>query len=166
MFLLIAVISALLYSSLVEYCLHRFILHRSYEQDHVKNHHRIFHGLKSYEFEDINTDDVLSSVTEIFRNVVLYLPPTLIIFLQSKYFGALFLVVCLFYNFWEELVHLNFHRSRDGLLSKLKVFDNLKEHHRVHHYIYNSNYGIGTSFWDSVFKTKKVADNNRKTAVL
>jgi hypothetical protein len=155
MLLLLIFTSAILYSSLVEYCLHRFILHRSYKEEHVKNHHTIFHGLKSYELEEVNIYDILSSVGELMRNGVLYLPPSLIIFLQNKPMGIIFLLICYLYNLWEEFLHLYFHKTSNIFIIKLRFFRNLKEHHRVHHYIYNSNYGIGTSFWDYIFKTKK-----------
>ena len=155
MLLPLVILTALLYSSLVEYCLHRFILHRSYKAEHVKEHHRIFHGLKSYELEKAKTSDILSSFWEILRNVCLYLPPTLLVFIKSRGLGIIFLSVCILYNAWEEVLHLYFHKKTNIFIVKFKVFKTLKEHHRIHHCIYNSNYGIGTSFWDIVFKTKR-----------
>ena len=155
MLLSMIVITALLYSSLVEYCLHRFILHRSYKAEHVREHHKIFHGLKSYELEKVKASDVLSSCSEILRNIILYLPPALFIFMKSRALGSLFLTLCILYNIWEEILHLYFHKKSKLFIANFIIFKALKEHHRIHHYIYNSNYGIGTSFWDLVFKTKK-----------
>lgn len=155
MILLLTVILAFLYSSLVEYCLHRFILHSSYRQEHVKNHHRIFHGLKSYELDEVISSDVLSTFGEILRNAAFYFPPATLFFINEKYLGILFFIVCLLYNLWEEFLHLYFHKRSEVFITKYKMFQDLKEHHRVHHYIYNSNYGIGTSFWDLVFRTKR-----------
>ncbi|WP_423739195.1 sterol desaturase family protein [Clostridium thermarum] len=70
----------------------------------------------------------------------------------------LFLVICYLYNFWEEFIHLYFHKKSNLFIIKLNLFKHLKEHHRVHHYIYNSNYGIGTTLWDYVLGTKKHAE--------
>lgn len=149
------IIVALLYSSLVEYCLHRFLLHHSYEQEHIKIHHKIFHGISSYELEEIDKTTVLSSAGEILRNVVLYSPAAAAVFINNKALGILFLAVCMLYNAWEELLHFYFHKKSDMFLEKLKIFQALKEHHRVHHYMYQYNFGIGSDFWDFIFRTKK-----------
>lgn len=158
MLLLLNVILAFLYSSCIEYFLHRFVQHSSYEMDHIKNHHRIFHGIKSYEAETVKSEDILLDANGIMLNGGLYLLPALIVFTQNKIFGVLFLAACLVYNLWEEYVHLYSHKSAKTFLEKLEFFRKLKEHHRVHHYIYNSNYGIGTELWDVVFRTKRSAD--------
>lgn len=160
--LLLIIISAFLYASLVEYCLHRFVQHHSYEMDHIKEHHRIFHGIKSYEDKDAKSEDILSDFRGILLNIILYLLPAAIIFIQNKIFGVVFLVVCSLYNLWEECVHLYSHKSSNIFLGKFFIFKRLKEHHKVHHYIYNSNYGIGSTFWDIVFRTKRIADKERK----
>ncbi|QAA32499.1 sterol desaturase family protein [Clostridium manihotivorum] len=155
--LMLIIVAGFLYSSLVEYCLHRFLLHHSYEQEHVRIHHKVYHGIESYELEEIEKDTVLSSIGEILRNVALYLPVAIAIFIYSKAFGVLFLIVCIAYNMWEEFVHFYFHKKNKLFIEELKFYRNLKEHHRVHHYAYMYNYGIGTSFWDIVFRTKKKA---------
>jgi sterol desaturase/sphingolipid hydroxylase (fatty acid hydroxylase superfamily) len=162
MTILLTGISAFLYSSLVEYCLHRFVQHSSYEMEHIKNHHRIFHGLKSYEIKDAKSEDILLNAKGILLNCALYLLPATAIFMQNKTFGILFLAVCFLYNLWEEYVHLYSHKSANMFFEQLEVFKKLKEHHRVHHYIYNSNFGIGTTLWDVVFRTKKLADRGRE----
>lgn len=158
MLLFLTIISAFLYSSLIEYCLHRFVQHRSYEVEHIKNHHRIFHGIKSYELEEAKSQDILLDVKGILLNSLLYLLPATIIFTQSKIFGIIFLVVCYLYNLWEECVHFYSHKSAKVFFEKFELFKKLKEHHRVHHYIYNSNYGIGSTLWDALLRTKKRAD--------
>lgn len=158
MLILSIVISAFLYSSLIEYCLHRFIQHSTYEMDHIKNHHRIFHGIKSYEYEAAKSEDILLDLKGILLNATLYLIPTSIVFLQNKLLGVLFFIVCFLYNLWEECVHFYSHKSAKVFLEKFQLFIKLKEHHRVHHYIYNSNYGIGSTLWDVVFNTKRKAD--------
>lgn len=155
-FTLIAVIIlALLYSSFVEYCLHRFLLHSSYEHEHIKIHHKLYHGLESYELEQVDKFTILSGFWEIMRNVLLYLPAALLIAVNSLKYGILFFIVCLIYNGWEELLHFYFHKKSEVFLERLKLFKALKEHHKVHHYMYQYNFGIGSSFWDIIFKTKK-----------
>ncbi|GFP78202.1 sterol desaturase family protein [Clostridium fungisolvens] len=154
--LVMTIMSGLLYSSLIEYCLHRFLLHNSYEQEHVKVHHKVFHGIDSYELEVIDKETVLSSFGEILRNIVLYLPLAIAIFMKSRFLGILFLIVCIIYNLWEEFVHYYFHKKNKQLfVFKLKLFKKLKEHHRIHHYMYRYNFGIGTSLWDVIFRTIK-----------
>lgn len=160
--LLLIGISAFLYASLVEYCLHRFVQHKSYEMEHIKIHHKIFHGVKSYEIDNAKAEDILLDAKGILLNGSLYLIPASIILYENKFNGILFFVFCLLYNLWEEYVHLYSHKSSNVFIEKLKIFKRLKEHHRVHHYIYNSNYGIGTTLWDIVFRTKKLADKRRE----
>lgn len=166
MLLLLTVISAFLYSSFVEYCLHRFVLHRSYEMEHIKDHHRIFHGIKSYEPKDAKSEDILLDAKGILLNAVLYLLPAAVLFTKNKMFGVMFLAVCFLYNIWEECVHLYSHKSTNSFLERLELFKSLKEHHRVHHYIYNSNYGIGSTLWDVVFITKRSADKEQEARIL
>jgi sterol desaturase/sphingolipid hydroxylase (fatty acid hydroxylase superfamily) len=155
MLLLLSIITALLYSSLVEYSLHRFFLHKSYEQDHIKLHHRTFHGLKSYELDNVESSEILLSGKERLINGVLYLPPAGLFFLKNSKLGLVFFAVCFLCSCWGELLHLYFHKKTDLFFAKHYIFKSLKEHHRVHHYIYSSNYGIGSSFWDIIFRTKK-----------
>jgi sterol desaturase/sphingolipid hydroxylase (fatty acid hydroxylase superfamily) len=155
MILFLAALGALLYSSLIEYCLHRYILHRSYEEDHIKSHHKTFHGQKSYEIKDFDAYEIISDAKEIFRNIVLYLPLAVIIFNFKSLGGIIFFLACVVYSLWSEYLHLSFHKSTGGIFKGLGLFKKLKEHHRIHHYVYNSNYGIGSSFWDKVFRTKK-----------
>jgi sterol desaturase/sphingolipid hydroxylase (fatty acid hydroxylase superfamily) len=118
-------------------------------------HHKVFHGIKSYQLDEINRGDVLLNTEELMRNALFYLVPAIPIFMLNKTLGIVFFSVSFLYNVWEEFVHLNFHKKTDIFIVNLKFFQNLKEHHRVHHYIYNSNFGIGTSFWDIMFRTKK-----------
>jgi sterol desaturase/sphingolipid hydroxylase (fatty acid hydroxylase superfamily) len=160
------IIAAVLYSSFIEYCLHRFVQHRSNEIDHIKKHHRIFHGVRSYEAENVQKEDILLDAKGILLNGVLYLLPSFVVFTQNKGLGVLFIAVCFFYNLWEECVHFYSHKSSNIFLEKLELFKRLKEHHRVHHYIYNSNYGIGTELWDVVFRTKKTADGKLEAKMI
>lgn len=166
MILLLTVISAFLYASLIEYCLHRFVQHRSYEMDHIKNHHRIFHGVKSYEAEDAKSGDILLDATGLLLNAVLYVLPAVIVFMQNKGLSVLFFVICFLYNLWEECIHFYSHKNSNIFLEKLELFKRLKEHHRVHHYIYNSNYGIGSTLWDVVFRTRKAADRKLEAIMI
>ncbi|ERI94418.1 fatty acid hydroxylase family protein [Clostridiales bacterium oral taxon 876 str. F0540] len=166
MLLLVIVILAFLYASLVEYCLHRFVQHRTYEIDHIKNHHRLFHGVKSYQIKEAKSEDILLDAKGILTNIVLYVIPSAVLFMQSKIYGILFLIVCLIYNVWEECVHFYSHKITNTFLEQNRLFKRLKEHHRVHHYIYNSNYGIGSTIWDIVFRTKKLADRRWEERII
>jgi hypothetical protein len=162
MLLLLTIISAFLYASFIEYSLHRFIQHSSYEMDHIKNHHRIFHGIKSYEDEAAKSEDILLDAKGLLINGSIYLLPASLIFMSNRMLGFTFALVCFLYNFWEECVHLYSHRSSNTFLERVNIFKRLKEHHRVHHYIYNSNYGIGSTIWDIIFRTKRTADRERE----
>lgn len=155
MLTILILLSALLYSSLIEYCLHRFALHHSAKQRHIKNHHKIFHGIKSYELNEAHAEDIISSKKYILSNILPALPITLILFFQNKFLGVLFILTSITYTLWVEYVHLYFHRKTNNFLERFKFFQRLKEHHRVHHYIYDSNYGIACTFWDIVFRTKR-----------
>jgi sterol desaturase/sphingolipid hydroxylase (fatty acid hydroxylase superfamily) len=151
----VTIILSLLISSFVEYCLHRFLLHSSYEQSHIKDHHRIFHGIKSYELKEVNADEILSDWKEMLLKISPMIPISILIFVNNMPLGILFILVSILYSLWSEYLHLSFHRSNTIFFARYEFFKKLKEHHRVHHYIYSTNYGIGTTFWDIVLKTKK-----------
>lgn len=155
MFIFLTICFALLYSSLIEYCLHRFALHHSPKQRHIVNHHQKFHGSKTYQSKYITPKDVISNKKYILSNILPAIPLSLIIFTINQGLGVLFIITSISYTLWVEYVHYYFHKSENSLLESLKFFQNLKEHHRIHHCIYNTNYGIASRFWDKVFRTKK-----------
>lgn len=155
MFIFLTIVSSILYSSLVEYCLHRFFLHHSPKQKHIQNHHKIFHGIKSYELSEVNADDIVSSKKYIFSNIAFTFPLIALIFVYNKFYAILFLAISFVYTLWQECLHYYYHKDTHNILQGFKFFQRLKEHHRIHHYIYNTNYGLACRLWDVVFRTKK-----------
>lgn len=152
---LLAIITGLGASSLVEYLLHRYYLHRSPQEAHITKHHKNFNGEISYSQKNAKKDDIASSKIYLSVNVALYLPLGYAFFKASPLLGALFLVSALTYTFWIEYVHLLFHRPGGKHIEETDLFKAIKEHHRIHHIHYRINYGIGSDWWDRILMTKK-----------
>jgi sterol desaturase/sphingolipid hydroxylase (fatty acid hydroxylase superfamily) len=154
---LYAVIAGAGASSLVEYLLHRYYLHRSPKEPHIVKHHKNFNGETSYSQTNANKADIVSSNLYLAVNVALYSPFGYAFFQISQSFGIFFFASAIGYTLWIEYVHLLFHRPTGNRIEEIAFFKTIKEHHRIHHIRYRVNYGIGSDWWDRVFKTKRKA---------
>lgn len=146
-------------SSLVEYLLHRFFLHRTPEEPHIQQHHRLFNGNTSYASKNASFSDIASSPAYLAANFILYAPAGGWLFFIRPLWGIVFFLAAAGYTFWVEYAHLLFHRPAGKPIEKTALFRAVKEHHRIHHVYYKINYGIGATWWDHVLKTRKKLKN-------
>jgi len=155
--LTLAMISGVVFSSLVEYLLHRYYRHSSHESPHVKKHHMNFRGDESFEQKNVKIGEVMSRPHYILTNIVFYLPVGLIFTYFNYESGLLFMATAIAYTFWIELAHLYYHKpDNEGIkLEKYVFFSRMKEHHRTHHAELVNNFGIASSLWDWLLDTKK-----------
>ena len=149
-----ALVAGLGASSLVEYLLHRYYLHRSPKDPHILKHHKDFNGQSSYSQIDAKKADIVSSKLYLAVNAALYFPLGYAFFQINHSFAIIFLTSAMCYTIWIEYVHLLFHRPAGQRIEETAFFKKIKEHHRIHHIRYRVNYGIGSDWWDRVFKTK------------
>lgn len=153
--LLFTILAAILYSSLVEYSLHRWYLHYNNQHSHIKEHHRIFHGMRSFQSADIPNKEIVSDIGYLGVNVALAIPITLLLFLQELFvMGIFFLIISAVYTIWVEIAHLSFHRPNEGSLKSYNWFLHLMELHRIHHITYRHQFGIGSLWWDYLLGTR------------
>jgi len=152
MYILI-IISAFLLSSLTEYILHRFFLHRSTEVGHIKEHHAKFGGHQSYSNIHSSYKDILSGTKYIITNIIPYLLVSIYLSFTKIRYGLIFFIVAFIYTIWIEWSHYVFHHPLNTRLESLKTFKRLSYHHKLHHSYYVINYGIGSRFWDLIFRS-------------
>jgi len=142
-------------SSLVEYMLHKEYLHRDDNMHHITEHHKYYHGQQGYEQPGSAWNDIASSPAYIITNILLYMPLAVLAYFVSLPFGSAFATAAVGYTLWIEISHFWYHSPLKTFIEEISVFKKMKEHHRIHHIHYNKNYGIGSSTWDYILRTKK-----------
>lgn len=152
---ILGIVLGFLASSLVEYLLHKEYLHRDNNMDHITKHHRDYHGEICYSKPGAPWNDIASSPAYIIANIALYAPLSIMAYFASVPFGSAFTMTAIAYTMWIEVAHYMYHAPLKTFIERTDVFRKIKEHHRIHHVVYNSNYGIGSSVWDRIFGTKK-----------
>ncbi len=146
MFVLLGFISA----ALLEYLLHRYYLHMT-THVHITKHHKIFR--KQYEDPSYGYKDIVSNPGYIIASSLLALVLTIVLSFYYKNSYIIY-VTALVYLIWVEVVHYLFHSPSGYKFENLNIFQLLKEHHHQHHIRFKINYGIGSTFFDHLFRTK------------
>ena len=147
MFFIIGIITA----AFMEYTLHRYYLHQA-SHSHITHHHKIFKD--KYEDSSYHLKDIASHPSYVFSSSLLSLAVTLI-FMTFNQEGAYFIYIwALLYLIWLEVVHYLFHSPKGLKIENLTLFKQLKHHHHLHHIHYKVNYGIGSTFYDYILRTK------------
>lgn len=153
---IIIILSSFMLCALMEFIMHKFYLHKDSGHPHISKHHVMFHGKTTYEHADASYKDIVSNFGYIFFS---WLPCGLIgfqLFRVSPQLGSLFASIGALYLIWVESAHYFFHKPHQLFFEDIGVFKKLKEHHRIHHIYYKTNFGIGSSVWDRLLKTKKL----------
>ena len=139
-------ISGIVFWSLAEYFLHRFIFHFPAKSKLGKKIHFIFHGVH-HDYPSDSKRLVMPPSVSIPLAVVFYFV-FLAIFGQDLMlpFFAGFIVGYLFYDITHYAIHhFNMHN---------KFWLAIKNHHMLHHYQDEfKGYGVSTPFWDVIFRT-------------
>lgn len=147
MFLIIGFITA----AFMEYMLHRYYLHQS-THSHITHHHKIFK--ENYEDPKQKIKDIISNPGYIFASSLLSLV-VMIIFIAMNQQSAYWIYIwAVFYLLWLEGVHYLFHSPKKIWIEKTALFQSLKHHHHLHHIHFKVNYGIGSTFFDYILRTK------------
>lgn len=153
--ILVILICAYLVASLMEYILHRYYLHKESGHPHITEHHVTFHGKRTYENMDTTYKDIVSNIWYILAS---WLPCLLVgsaIYRINTLYGVIFTSTGGLYLIWVEVGHYLFHKPHGYFIEGFTLFKDIKEHHKIHHTYYQNNFGIGSSVWDYLLKTKK-----------
>ena len=153
MFIVIGALLGFLIAMLMEYFLHRFYLHFSGQHMHITLHHKKFHGNRSYSIPDSEYNEIVSGWFYILFSM---LPCGITAWYFTRYslLGAFCLAACgISYILWIEYVHYLFHKPADQFIETTSLFKQIKEHHRLHHVVFNQNFGIGSTFMDHIFRS-------------
>jgi sterol desaturase/sphingolipid hydroxylase (fatty acid hydroxylase superfamily) len=151
--------------TLVEYWGHRSLLHipRSWlkmaYQEHTLSHHFYFtsQAIEMEKEEDLHF--ILFNITGLIFFVLILGGALSVVlgFLLGKDFGFFFMGLCGLYFLTYELFHTAYHLPGNHPLLRLSWLRGLRDHHLGHHdqrFMNTHNYGIITSFWDKIFKTR------------
>ncbi len=156
------------YASLLEYLLHRYVMHRSISffqypfVAHALTHHRIFKADQSYHLTRETDRETIPMAW--WNGPVLVaisaIPPTLISLTFDNWtiLGIAVTAVAFYYCTYEYIhwcMHLPLPRRR--LIEQAwltgRIFYRLNGHHILHHRYMNQNFNVVWPLWDWVFGT-------------
>jgi sterol desaturase/sphingolipid hydroxylase (fatty acid hydroxylase superfamily) len=155
----------LLYASLSVYISHRYHQHRVIgglaflHKFHTVEHHALFNEIKMIQeqrkdlYMILFPPSIAAFLILIFYPFIGYLMSLLF---YSRVAWLYYLVACSYYLVYE-FVHFVCHQPENSFLRKLPVLKYLAAHHQKHHnrrLMGQANFGIVTTFWDYMFKTK------------
>jgi sterol desaturase/sphingolipid hydroxylase (fatty acid hydroxylase superfamily) len=150
-------------ASLVEYVIHRWVMHvRRWWigpawDGHVGRHHHFFSDRKPAWDRSTDVWLVLFSHTDVLALTAFVAGPVALIWnLISPVAGAITVVSFISYFLFYEACHLSFHLPDDHWVLKLPRVQRMRDHHSRHHRPTNAdgNYAIVLSVWDHLFRTK------------
>lgn len=143
-YLILVFIAGVLFWTLAEYFLHRFVFHFENESKLIKAFHYAMHG---YHHENPNDTNRL------------FMPPVPAALFLFAFFGIFYMVIGLkawiFLPGFElgylvySFMHFSMHTRRSP-----KGLEGLWHHHILHHYKeHEKAYGVSSRFWDRFFNT-------------
>ncbi|MDP3661514.1 MAG: sterol desaturase family protein [bacterium] len=151
MFFIVAILLSIAYVSLVEWLLHRFVMHQpllgfSYPfEAHAKKHHRIFRADDSYHLK--RDEDKYTIPMKWWNGPVLIFATTLTVVPIGWLIGrwsvvAIVGIVCAAYYGAYEYLHWCMHLPRKRLVERSGIFFRLNGHHLLHHRYMNRNFNV------------------------
>lgn len=138
-------IIGLLFWSLTEYLMHRFVFHIESENKAVKAFHYAMHGYHHAVPHDTNR---------------LFMPPVPALLFLGAFFGIFFLVMGHYAWFFTAgfeigyLIYSRMHYLMHIRTPKNAYLKKMWDHHAVHHYNEeDKGFGVSSDLWDRVFNT-------------
>lgn len=147
-------VAGFLMTSLVEYLLHRYYLHKDAEQEHIAVHHSKYNSNEHFVIEGTKYKDVASSWRYIWLTVILGTPVGILLSLMGVINPIAFLAMGFAYGYGLEIFHVSIHSGYKGYLSQSKLYCYLMDNHFIHHKVYIENFGIGSTHWDILLGTR------------
>lgn len=140
---------ALFFWTFAEYILHRYLFHWMSENKYAKRFHFIMHG--NHHLYPKDTERIL-------------MPPVPGIIMGSILFGIFYVIFTIigypqftwgfFPGFFLGYLLYSFFHYATHMIRAPKRFQNLWNHHLIHHYKYpDKAFGVSNTIWDHVFGT-------------
>lgn len=148
--LIITILASVVYASLAEYLLHRFMMHRPFFgfdyafNAHAKVHHHIFKADHTYHL--IDTKDKRTIPMAWWNSIVLTIlftfPTIPLSFMLHWYISPIvYLTLWAYYGAYEYL-HWCMHLPKARRVEKSWIFYRLNGHHLLHHRYQGKNYNV------------------------
>lgn len=137
----------LVYWSLIEYSIHRWIYHGRYRHPGIKRWVEAFHVYHHQNLEDRRV--LTAGPLMIYGLAALLLAPIYYLTLSMPTFFSGLGTGVMFYYLFYEWVHYSIHR-RDTTSKYMKW---ITVYHMEHHKKWNTKFGNTTSIWDRIFGT-------------
>ncbi len=158
----VSVLTAVIYASLFEWTLHRFVMHRPFlgywypYVAHALTHHRIFQSDKRYHLQDEKDKHTIHMAW--WNGPVLVLLSCIPFDLAGWYLGtwiipltAMGTIACYYGTY--EYIHWCMHLPRKRNIERTGVFFRLNGHHVLHHRYPDKNLNVVLPFADLCFGT-------------
>jgi hypothetical protein len=142
---------AILYASIVEWGLHRYVMHRPFLgfkypfEAHAKIHHRIFKADDTYHLQD---EKDKKTIPMAWWNWMLLVPASALPFMVLNIFighwiiSAIVGAVVLLYYCAYEYLHWCMHLPKKRSIERSGIFFRLNGHHLLHHRYMGKNFNV------------------------
>jgi hypothetical protein len=161
--------------SLMEYTIHRYLMHKSNFAKFLQNRylaetfrdHAIIHHARCYAVFDKESRScarINIRIEPLTTLTVMALPCLLVLLLDPITSLVLFVGAILNGVVWSE-IHEEMHRPRGAWFSKLRTYQYLKRRHYLHHCYPNKNFNTLFLLWDWVLGTASVETEDDRLAM-
>lgn len=160
---LMPVLALILGASLVEYVIHRWVMHvrkgwtRLAWEGHVGRHHHFFSDTKPAWNRPTDVWLVLFSPRDILTLTAVVAGPVALVWnILGATAGAVTIVSFISYFLFYEACHLAYHLPDGHWALRLPFLARMRTHHNRHHHPTDNagNYALVGLWWDHVFRTK------------
>ena len=157
MILLLTIVGLIMWCSICEWTLHRFVMHKhpfvfTYAYNaHTKVHHSMYKSDETYHAQD--GDDGKKIPMAKWNGVVISLLAGLPMFVFGYKIFLLTFIVSMCYYFCYEIIHWYMHLPKMRFLEKTSWFRKLNGHHLLHHRYMHHNFNVVLPFADMIFGT-------------
>jgi sterol desaturase/sphingolipid hydroxylase (fatty acid hydroxylase superfamily) len=141
--------------TITEYVLHRFVFHYHPTSAFGKRVHFIFHGVHH---------DYPNDAKRLVMAPAMSIPLAFIFYFSFKAILGEANVASFFSGFvLGYLIYDMTHYALHHFQFKSKLWQNIKKHHMIHHYVDDENgFGVSSKFWDLIFRTDYKNQPNNK----
>lgn len=170
MFFIVAILLSICYVSLIEWSLHRFVMHKpffgfSYPYEaHARIHHHIFRADDSYH---LKREEDKHTIPMAWWNGPVLVAATTLPSIPVWWLGgswsviAIVGIVCAVYYCAYEYLHWCMHLPKKRIVERSGIFFRLNGHHLLHHRYMNRNFNVVLPLADLLLGTLLVRSKVR-----
>jgi len=157
MILLLTIVGLIMWCSVCEWALHRFVMHKppfgfTYAYNaHTKVHHSIYKYDETYHAQ--TGDDGKKIPMAKWNGIVISLLAGLPMFVFGYQMFILTFIVSMCYYLTYETIHWYMHLPKQRSVEYVWLYRRLNGHHLLHHRYMNRNYNVVLPFADMIFGT-------------